>query len=302
VVGYRAMTLVSRAAWPTRRSILLGLAGLLATKARAEPVPRKVACLDWALAETMLALGAEPMAVVAAADWPRFVVEPELPSEIADLGLQQELNFELLAMLRPDLILISPFLGHLKPQLARIAPFVELSVFEDDGAPLAQRELVTRELSDRLGLRPAAEAYLAAANAEFDQLAERASRLPPRPVLLTTFVDARHVRVYGGSSLFQNTLTRLGIENAWPHPVGYFGYDLVGIERLATGADLQLIAFDPVPPDLMPKLSDSPLWTRLPFIEAGRFATLPPVLMFGGMPSALRFARLLVTELESAAQ
>lgn len=292
--------MLSPGARPTRRAIVLGLSSLLATNARAEPVPRKVASLDWALAETMLALGAEPIAVVAAADWPRFVVEPALPNGIVDLGLQQELNFELLSMLRPDLILISPFLGHLTPQIGRIAPFLELSVYEDDGAPLAQREQITRTLADRLGLRPLAEAYLAAANAELDRLAERVSLLSPRPVLLATFVDARHVRVYGGASLFQNVLTRLGIQNAWPRPVGYFGYELVGIERLATGEDLQLVAFDPVPPELMPKLSRSPLWTRLPFVKAGRFTTLPPVLMFGGMPSALRFARLLIAELESA--
>ncbi|MFD1378870.1 hypothetical protein [Fodinicurvata halophila] len=51
----------------------------------------------------------------------------------------------------------------------------------------------------------------------------------------------------------------------------------------------------------MPTLDNSPLWTRLPPVEAGRFSVLPPVLMFGMLPSALRFARVLSHHLEGEA-
>ena len=40
----------------------------------------RLSSLDWALAETMIALGQAPIAIVAAGDWNRFVVEPGLPS------------------------------------------------------------------------------------------------------------------------------------------------------------------------------------------------------------------------------
>lgn len=282
-----------------RRTILMALASSFAIRAYGATPVERVACLDWALAETMLALGVQPLAVVAKADWPRFVVEPPLPAATADLGLQQEVNFELLAGLDPDLILISPFLQHLAPQISRIAETLSLSVYEDSGAPLAHREEITRTLASRLRLEAAAEAYLDATDAELEALRARAASLPKRPLLLATFVDARHVRVYGGSSLFQNVLSKLGLENAWTASVGFFGFSMVGIEQLATEAELQLIAFDPIPPDLMPRLAQSPLWTELPFVRAGRFTTLPPVLMFGGLPSARRFARLLVDRLET---
>ena len=268
--------------------------------AAAIPLPR-IACLDWALAETMLALGTHPIAVVGASDWARFVVEPVLPPEIADLGLSQEINFELLASLRPDLILISPFLESLEPQLRRIARTMRLSVYDDSGKPLAQREAVTLVLGERIGRRAAADEFLDQARSAFDAVQLRLAPLRPRPMLITTFVDSRHVRVYGGASLYQNVLARIGLSNAWAGAMGYFGYATVGIEELATAGDVQLIAFEPLPNDLRSKLQQSPLWTRLPFIRSGHVAILDPVSTFGGLPAALRFARLLAQAIESQA-
>ena len=285
-----------------RRQLIAGIATLAALRkdfVLADSSPTRIASLDWALAETMVALGHTPLAVVAAADWKRFVVEPELPESTLDIGLQQELNFELLARLRPDLILISPFLVHLAPQIERIAETLNLSVFDDGPNPLAQRIEVTRKIGLRLGSSTQAEHFIAETEVAFDTLARRVAALPARPLLFVTFIDTRHVRVYAGASLVQNVIRRIGLQNAWTAPVGYFGFSTVGIEKLATTEDVQLIAFDPVPPDLNQQLQQSRLWTELPFIKAGRIATLPPVFMFGALPTALRLAELLVSELEA---
>jgi ferric hydroxamate transport system substrate-binding protein len=286
----------------SRRHLLLGSAALiLPGVALGVPGAARVACFDWALAETMLALGQPPVGIVAAGDWLRFVVEPPLPPQTADLGLQQEVNFELLAELRPDLILVSPFLANLKPQLERIAKTVSLSVYEDNGPPLAQREAVMREMAALLGRTDAADRYLAAASRSFDAASLRLGKFPKRPLLMASFIDERHVRVYGGSSLYQNVVERVGLANAWTKPTGYFGYVTVGIEELAYAQDVQFITFDPFPPDVKPALRESALWSRLPFVQAGRVSIFPPTLMFGGMPAALRFSRLLTATLASGA-
>lgn len=255
----------------------------------------RVAALDWALAETLLALGHPPIAIVAAMDWNRFVVEPRLPDGVADLGLQPGINFERLAVLAPDLILTSAFTQQLEPALARIAPVERFSIFEPGPVPLAQPRTLMLQLGERLGRRVQARAWLEEAERRLDDWRARLAARPQRPLLLVNFIDARHVRVYGGAGLYQNVLDRLGLVNAWTGPTGYWGYATVGIERLATQADLQLLAFEPLPPDAQATLRRSPLWTQLPFVRAGRVAVLPSVLMFGAMPSALRFARL-VTE------
>ncbi len=247
----------------------------------------------------MLALGCRPIATVDAASWNKFVVEPPLPGGIADLGLSTEINFELLAALQPDLILTSPFVQQLEPALQRIAETLQLSVFEKSAVPFAQQQLLTRTLGKRLGRVEAAEAFLASAEQQFDSYRVRLATLHPLPVLLVNFMDGRHVRVYGGSGLYQNVLERIGVANAWTGETNYWGYSTVGIEKLATTQNLRLIAFEPIPADTYPTLDRSPLWSQLPFVKAGQVSVLPTVLMFGAMPSALRFARLLTECLES---
>src|SRR5690606_33285562 len=128
-------------------------------------------------------------------------IEPPLPDTVADLGLQQELNLELIAMLQPELILISPFLAHLEPVLKRIGPTYNLSVYDPPHTPLATRIQVTRDLATRLGIPAAAERLVA----QMQNLRAEAIRslegLTRKPLLFASFIDHRHARVYGGSSL-----------------------------------------------------------------------------------------------------
>jgi len=163
---------------------------------------------------------------------------------------------------------------------------------------LSQPHAIARTLGDRLGCPEAAENYLRAADRLLDSYRERMRALQPRPVLLVNFVDPRHVRVYGGAGLYHGVLDRIGVANAWTGETSYWGYATVGVERLATARDLRLIAFDPIPADARRTLEQSPLWTQLPFVRAGHVTEFPTIFMFGAMPSALRFARLLVEKLE----
>lgn len=283
-----------------RRSFIssLAIAALLQRFATAETGLR-VASLDWALAETMMALGQVPIAIVAASDWDRFVVEPPLPRGVVDLGLQQGINFELLASLKPDLILTSPFVQDAEPILKKIGKTLNLSIFEKGTLPLERPLFLTKSLGELLGRSQAATAYLSDAERMLDSYRNRVAILHSLPVLLVNFIDPRHVRVYGGSGLYQNVLDRIGIANAWTGATNYWGYSTVGIEKLATTKNLRLIVFEPIPPDAHATLQGSPLWSRLPFVEAEQVSFLPTVFMFGAMPSALRFARLLVEKLEA---
>ncbi len=284
-----------------RRGVLVAAASAATRGAVASTAIPRVVCLDWALAETMLALGATPIGIVSASDWDRFVIEPALPAQVVDIGLQQDINFELVATLRPDLIMISPFLEHFATQLRRIAPIASLSIYDDSGPPLTQRMVVTRTLAQLIGKMPEAESFLNLAEQQFDAAKARIALLPRRPLLIATFVDARHVRVYGGASLFQNVLSRLGLENAWSEPVGYFGFATIGVEQLADARDLQFVGLRPLPPDVAPALRQSTLWECLPFVRGGRVSMLDTTFAFGAMPAALRFARLLTSALEQAA-
>ena len=284
----------------TRRSFgrfCLAATGLAAwpAGARAQGVPRRIAVIDYGLAETLMLIGITPIAVMSAEDWKIWVVEPALPPEVADLGASVEPNFERLAALKPDLILTTSYVAMAEPTLRRIAPVRQLTIHGGAGgyAPLARSVAVTRELGRLTGREAEAEKAIADFDAEIAALGAKLRPLHPRPMLFVSFLEPRHVRVYGEAGLYGNTLARLGLANAWTGAVNSWGFATVGVEELAKAGEAECVAIEPVPPDVWPVLARSPLWTQLPFVRAGRVATMPASLMFGTLPSALRFARLL---------
>lgn len=288
----------------SRRSLLLGACALpLATAAKAAPAPLRIAALDYGIATTLLALGIVPVGVAAAADWSTWVVEPALPPSVVDLGSDLEVNLEVLASLSPDLILTTPYLAALTPTLERIAPVMMLTIYADGADPLPRAIAGTRKLGGRLGAGNEVDTFLADAERFFDVHAHRLAQLEPRPLALVNFMDARHVRIYGRHSLYADVMERVGVDNAWTGPTNYWGFQTIAIEELArVPEESRLIAFEPLPPDVRPTLDRSPLWKRLPFVASDRVSTLPGVLMFGMVPSAMRFAALIADHLEALAE
>ncbi|GGA99586.1 ABC transporter substrate-binding protein [Brucella endophytica] len=264
----------------------------------------RIVSLDYGLSSTLLSLGVVPAAISDLADWGRWVIEPAMPASVIDLGNTMEVNVEILAQIRPDIILMTPYLDQLAPI---VAPYGKVSRYEiftpDSGAILTASIAATRKLGAEIGREMEAEAFLARADAFFGKCRERLARVSPPPVALVNFMDARHARIYGSPGLFHNVLERIGVMNAWKEPANYWGFQTISIEELArvTDPDAVLIAFDPVPGDVLPKLGRSPLWQALPFSRPGHFSILPPTLMFGMVNEAMRFAGLLTDLLERRA-
>ncbi|WP_181704900.1 ABC transporter substrate-binding protein [Chthonobacter rhizosphaerae] len=287
---------------PTRRAVLAGLAAALAGRApaKAGPAPRIVS-LDYALAEMLVGIGIPPVGVAGAEDWDVWVVEPPLPPGVVDVGAGLEPNLELLAALKPDMILTTPYVAAVGPLASRIAPVREFALYAG-GDPLARARAAALELGHMVGRPDAAGAYLAAADRAFDALAGRVARLRPPPIAVVAFQDARHARIFGRPGLYQSVMDRIGLSNAWTGEANDWGFGVMAVEDLASlTPDLHLMSLEPVPPDAAPTLARSPLWTALPFVAARRVSVLPASLMFGGVSSALRFARLAVEDLEARA-
>ena len=68
----------------------------------------------------------------------------------------------------------------------------------------------------------------------------------------------------------------------------------IGMADLFDIGDARLFYMDPVPPDVLANLPGSPLWQSMPFAQSGHAQRMASVLMFGTLPAATRFARLLV--------
>ena len=229
--------------------------------------------------------------------WEKWVVEPPLPPEVADIGTILEPNLEFLQQLRPDIILSTPYLDGIKPLLERVAPVTTIGIYTPDGQPYRRAIEATRQLAALVGKESEGEALIAATEACFADVRQRLEPLSARPIYAVSFLDPRNVRVYGEKSLFQAVFDRIGIRNAWTGETNYWGFATVGIDGLATSSDARLAYLEPLPEGAGGTLTESPVWNAMPFVRNRSIMRLAPALMFGALPSASRFARLLAAAL-----
>lgn len=283
----------------TRRSFLGAAIGSSAIgKVHASP-HRRIAVLDWAMFETLLALDIVPVAATELVQFRKIAVEPTVPTEVADLGLRGSPNFEMLRLSNPDLIVSSRWYTSVQDNLERIAPVLSYSVYEPGRPPYAPAEQVTMALGEQLGGEQRARAYVEASSREIAQARLRIADKTSRPIFLINLGDARHFRVFGEDSLFGDVLRRLGFRNAWTKATSYSAAAPVPLEALAEVPEASIAIISPVPPDANSTLANSPLWKAFPAVREGRVVTLPPVNHFGALPAARRFAHVLTEALSA---
>lgn len=259
----------------------------------------RIAVVDWAMFETLLALGIVPVAATELVQFRKIAIEPDVPPQVADLGLRGSPNFEMLRLSDPDLIISSRWFTWVQDSLEQIAPVVSYSVYEPGRPPYAPAEQITMALGERIGRIARARVYVDASALELAQVSRHVTDKTARPIFLINLGDARHFRVFGSDSMFGDVLQRLGFRNAWPKPTSYAATAPMPLEALAEVPDAWIVIISPVPPDARSTLSDSPLWRALPAVREKRVVTLPPVNPFGALPAARRFARMLAGALSA---
>jgi ABC-type Fe3+-hydroxamate transport system substrate-binding protein len=276
----------------TRREVIGGVLSAVATAAVAGANAPRVAVIDWALLETVLALGVVPIAATELIQFRRLVMEPEVPEAVVDLGLRGSPNYELLRIVAPDLILISNFYEPSRHQFERIARVVSLPVYQTGRPPFPLAARAITALGDKLGKREAARRYLEDTEGEIGRLRNALSLDRERRAFVVLIGDQRHVQAFGPDSMFGEVLTRLGVVNAWTHATRYSAAAPVGFQALASDPGADIFIVGPLPPDFERTRDANVLWQTLPAVREGRVAILPSVNNFGGLPAARRFARL----------
>lgn len=276
---------------------LLCMLALLATITQADTRQPRIAVIDWGLTETLLGLGVTPIAVAQTEGYRRWVQAPELPADVVDLGLRIEPNLELLSQLKPDMILITPQFAASRAQLERVAPVHTLAIYTPEAEAYVGAQRVTRELAELLDRQSEGEAMIARIDSTMVRVKERLAAQALPPIYVMTFLDQRHVRLFGKQSIYQGVLDRVGLRNAWQGPTNYWGFSQQGIDCLAETPEAALLYLKPMPPGVKDGLAASALWNQLPAVRAGRLYDLPPVWSFNGLMAAERFANLLEARL-----
>ncbi|MDH2433797.1 ABC transporter substrate-binding protein [Pokkaliibacter sp. MBI-7] len=299
----------------SRRRLLCALATapgwpLLAHAATSTPAMQRIAALDWASAENLLALGITPLTLPEIDRYRQLVMAPPVPDSVHELGLRSEPNMELLQALRPEVMVMNPELASLQPQLEQIAPVLQFEAqgFAGDLRLAGQQSIdqvahgtqALQQLAGQLGYSEQAAAYVTAADRQFADARTALADYTGRPLYLISLIDARRTLVFCSNSLFQDVFNRLGLQNAWRTPGSAFGHLTVTLDQLAADKDAVLVNIGNerlVQGALAMKI---PVLNSLPAVQQKRVVLLPQTLFYGGLPSALRLTELLATRLPLA--
>ncbi|MFT3691109.1 ABC transporter substrate-binding protein [Paenirhodobacter sp.] len=257
----------------------------------------RLAAVDWAMAETAMALGHPPAAVAELIAFNAAALAGPPPGTV-DLGLRGAPNLEALSLVAPDLILSSSYYSAVQPRLERIAPVFSRALYVPGEPAFPKVMALLPDLADRLGDPAAGARAQDAARAEFAALASRAAPFATRDFLLFELGDARHIRVFGTDSLFNGTLEAMGLRNAWTTRTRFAFAAPVPLETLAGFPEARLVIVGDIPPQVARGLETAALWNSLPPVRGGRVHRLPELRPFAGLPSALCFGQTLVAALE----
>ncbi len=271
--------------------------------------PERVVALEWNLVEYLLALGVQPAAIADVEGYETWVTTPvELGPDVADVGLRWEPSLESIAAAEPDLILGTTDRDEaIYGQLGAIAPTLLLPPYptEEGEDPIADINETISTIAEALNRQAEAEAVIARmeqAIADGAAAIEAAGRAGEPFILTQAFTDENvpTLRLFTNQSLFGHVVSQLGLENAWAGEPDPWGFNTVTVEALVS-APAETNFFYVVQGDddiFANQLQDDPIWSSLPFVQAGRLYPLGgDTWTFGGQLSVERLVDKVVERL-----
>ena len=277
------------------RRLALLLALWLPLAAQAAP---RIATSDWSVAETLTAMQLPPISVGDKRAYQFWVKQPSLPERTRDAGLRFQPNLERLYQLKPDRFIQSSWFAHLKPQFEQIAPVSELDFADDKGTRFEHTVAATRTLGKMVGAEAAAEQLIRSSQQRLNQARTVVAPYRNRPLAVVQFVDSRHLRIYGESSLYHAVMAQLGLQNAWRGESNAWGFANIPLTRLAQlPPDTLLLIVPPHPPLVQHALQKNAVWQRLPFAQSTNRRVLDHSWSYGALPSMTHFADQLANRL-----
>lgn len=261
--------------------------------------PKRIAALQWDLLENLITLGVVPAAAADLSAWPIWVRKPELPAGIVDVGTRAEPNIELIAALKPDLILIGPTQLDLKPALEAIAPvlcFENFRASDTDGeAAAAMTQLVT--LGALLGREKQAAAFISRINERLEALGRqirRAFGFSPQ-VQVIRFSSLTTAFIYTPNSIADYVIRRMGLAQPLQRPPADYGLTQIRIRELKGLETAFVIYVRPFAQES--RLLSSILWQAMPFVRKERAAPAASYWSHGGAASILTTAESICSAL-----
>ncbi len=265
-------------------------------------VPQRVIVLDWMYLEDVLALGVQPVGAIDLESYPKWIDLPlTIDPSVVSIGSNPAPDFETIAALKPDLILVGALRGEtIYEQLNAIAPTMLFNPYlkAGEGHPYDEMTTTFSTIATVLGKETEGQQVLAKMEQTFaDSKAQLAAAgLADANVLVAqTYAsnNAAEVRLFTDNAAVMEIIKRLGLKNAWADPTyQVYGFSSVGTEALAQFSDVHMLYITEENNDPFQSAAIKPFWDSLEFVKAGQAHTLDSqTWTFGGPIAAEVFAQ-----------
>ncbi|MDP4097034.1 iron-siderophore ABC transporter substrate-binding protein [Paenibacillus sp. P96] len=248
-------------------------------------VPERVVVLDWTAAEDVLALGMQPVGITDIEGMKKWVNVPlEIGGDVTDIGDRSAPNMELIASLKPDLILGLKSLHEANyDALKAIAPTLLFNPYPEEGQgdQYEDMEKTFLTIADVLDKNTEAQAVLDDLQQTYEtakkQITEAGADQKPF-VLAMAFTNQNAVtfRLSTDNALAVKTLERIGLKNAYqPKQFELYGFTTTDVEALPALQDANFIHIIQDDDNVIEnQLKDNPVWNGLNFVKENRVYAL----------------------------
>ncbi len=245
----------------------------LGRKVTAPVAAKRVVAMSPSIVELMYAVGATPAGRPSSADY------PEAAKSLPDFGTSYQPNFELVAGMRPDLIIADAIID--KPMIDDLAKL---------GAPVfavrvASFDDVVKGLRVVGALTGNTEAANREAKALEDKLAAIKAKQPASGPSVLVVIVSPPDQVFAArpGSYIGDLITRVGGKNVIttePENFRLPGFSEYSLERVVEKDPDVILAISPAPrgPKTTEILARSPVWSNLRAVKQGRVLEVDPVI------------------------
>ncbi|MGY6502503.1 MAG: ABC transporter substrate-binding protein [Acidimicrobiales bacterium] len=265
-----------------------------------------VVALEWMQAEVLVTLGVMPVGVADVEGYTTWVgAAAPLDDGVADVGTRAEPSLEAVIDLSPDLVIMEA--GASDDQIAQVEQYAPVLVIQgsDASGNLDHMRANVATIATAVGRDAEAEEVLADLDAA---LADATAALADAGVAGDGFAmadgwmqgSAVSIRMFGEGSLMSDLAEAVGLDNQWDGEVDpMWGLGTTDVEGLVGLGDLHFFYSASGEDDVFAgALATNPIWSALPFAEAGQVHKLQSgTWTFGGPASAELFVDQIVAAL-----
>lgn len=256
----------------------------------------RVVSLEWIFSESLIALGVQPVGNADNAEYKLWVgEEAALGADVTDVGLRWEPDLEIIAALKPDLIISNTDnnAAHYD-QLKAIAPTIEYDPYADEGDSYTRMVEIFNAVAAATGKTAEADKVLSDLDQHYADAKAKlaaAGKADLNYVISQAFTHQNvvTVRMFTDTSTVSQTLDRIGLKNDWKsEKFEKYGFTNSTIEALPAVTDSNFIYIVQPNDDVFGEpLKNNSVWNGLNFVKEKRtYPIAGDTWTFGGPVSS----------------